>query len=151
MQVVSFHCVFISSGALFGDDVKKFVSGLIIMGIPSMIGGVGFFGGAWKWFQQSYIIVMPCLLLRSWQIFRLWTTTIIFMWNIILIQHGSKELAGHRFWLYVDCDIELGNMTLTTNHDIPFGHGHYMWKILSISNMVPFLLKHTLEMEFDPG
>ena len=26
-----------------------------------MIGGVGFLGGAWKWFQRSYIIVMPCL------------------------------------------------------------------------------------------
>ena len=33
MQVIPFRCIFISSGALFGDDVKKFVSGLIIMSI----------------------------------------------------------------------------------------------------------------------
>ena len=33
MQVIPFYCVFISNGALFWDDVKKFVSGLIIMGI----------------------------------------------------------------------------------------------------------------------
>ena len=31
MQVIPFHCVSISNGALFGDDVIKFVSGLIIM------------------------------------------------------------------------------------------------------------------------
>ena len=37
MQVIPFHCVFISNGALFGDDdVKKFVSGLITMGIWQM-------------------------------------------------------------------------------------------------------------------
>ena len=29
MQVIPFLCVFILDGALFGDDVKKFVSGLI--------------------------------------------------------------------------------------------------------------------------
>ena len=33
MQVIPFHGVFISNGALFGDNVIKFVSGLIIMGI----------------------------------------------------------------------------------------------------------------------
>ena len=27
---------------------------------------------------------------------------------------------------YVHCDLELGNMTLATNHDTPFGHGQYM-------------------------
>ena len=58
------------------------------------------------------------------------------MWNIILIQHGSKEpWPGHRFWLCVHFDLELGNMTLATNHDTPFGHGQPIWKILSISNM----------------
>ena len=31
MQVIPFLCVFILDGALFGDDVKKFVSGLIIL------------------------------------------------------------------------------------------------------------------------
>ena len=33
MQVIPFHFVFISNGALFGDDVNEFVSGFIIMGI----------------------------------------------------------------------------------------------------------------------
>ena len=33
VNVIPFNCVFISSGALFGDDVKKIVSGLILMGI----------------------------------------------------------------------------------------------------------------------
>ena len=31
MQLVPFLCVFILDGALFRDDVKKFVSGLIIL------------------------------------------------------------------------------------------------------------------------
>ena len=59
------------------------------------------------------------------------------MWNIILIQLCSKELwSGLRFWLWVHCDLELGNMTLATYHDTPFGHGqHNMCKILSTSNM----------------
>ena len=33
MHVIPFHCVFISNGGLFVDDVKKIKSGLIIMGI----------------------------------------------------------------------------------------------------------------------
>ena len=43
---------------------------------------------------------------------------------------------GTDFWLCVHCDLELGNITLATNHDTPFGHGQPIWKILSISNMV---------------
>ena len=31
MQIIPLLCVFILDGALFGDDVKKFVSGLIIL------------------------------------------------------------------------------------------------------------------------
>ena len=34
MQVIPFHCVFISNGALVWDDIK----------------GVGSLGGAWEWF-----------------------------------------------------------------------------------------------------
>ena len=33
MKVIPFTSVFISNGVLFGGDVKKVVSGLIIMGI----------------------------------------------------------------------------------------------------------------------
>ena len=32
MQVIPFHCVFISNGALFGDDVKKSCP-VLVMGI----------------------------------------------------------------------------------------------------------------------
>ena len=42
----------------FWDDVKKIVSGLIIL--YDRRGG--FLGGALEWFQRSYIIVMPRLL-----------------------------------------------------------------------------------------
>ena len=47
---------------------------------------------------------------------RLWhtlgsLTTIV--WNIIQIQHGSEELwAGHRFWVCVHCDLDLGRYDL---------------------------------------
>ena len=57
MQVIPFLCVFILDGALFGDDVKKIVSGLIIL--YDRRGG--FLGGVLEWFQRSYIIVMPSL------------------------------------------------------------------------------------------
>ena len=46
MQVFPFLCVFILDGALFGDDVQKFVSGLII----SYDRRDGFLGGALEWF-----------------------------------------------------------------------------------------------------
>ena len=60
MQVIPFLCVFILDGALFGDDVKKFMSDLIIYILYVRRGG--FLGGALEWLpQRSYIIVMPCL------------------------------------------------------------------------------------------
>ena len=34
MQVIPFLCVFILDGALFGDDVKKFVSGVTLNSDP---------------------------------------------------------------------------------------------------------------------
>ena len=37
MQIIPFLFVFLSNGALFGDDVKTFVSGLIIMVISKMV------------------------------------------------------------------------------------------------------------------
>ena len=49
------------------------------------------------------------------------------MLNIIQIQLGSKELwPGHRFWVYVRCDLELSNMTLVLDHDTPLGHGQQL-------------------------
>ena len=56
MQVIQFFCVFILDGALFGEDVKKFVSGLIILYDRRGC----FLGVALEWFQRSYITVMPC-------------------------------------------------------------------------------------------
>ena len=66
MQVFTFLYVFTLDGALFGDDVKNFVSGLIIMGIWQV---GGFLVGAWEWLRRLYIIVMPCLCLNknTWQ------------------------------------------------------------------------------------
>ena len=54
--------------------------------------------------------------LEAWQghnTFKSWTITV---WDIIQIQHGSKELwPRHGFWLYMHLDLE--SMTLAQNHD----------------------------------
>ena len=45
---------------------------------------------------------------RSWHTLGSWTTIV---WNIIQIQHGSKELwPGHGFWVCVHCDLDFGDM-----------------------------------------
>ena len=48
-------------------------------------------------------------------------------------------MPGHRFWLYVHCDLELGNMTLATNHDTPMVNicgKYYLHPILGEGVMV---------------
>ena len=73
---------------------------------------------------------------RSWHTLGSWTTIV---WNIIQIQHGSKELwPGHTFfdmcalwpwpWRY---DIDTGSRS-----DTPLGHGQQLCEILPTSNMV---------------
>ena len=59
--------------------------------------------------RTSILLYLHCDLgLRSWHTLGSWTTI---AWNIILIQHGSKEkLPGHRFLVCVHCDLD--NMTL---------------------------------------
>ena len=55
------YCGFISNGAIFGDNVKKIVSGLILMGIWQV---GGFTGGAGELFQglyNYYYCIVPCL------------------------------------------------------------------------------------------
>ena len=46
--------------------------------------------------------------------------------NIIQIQYGSMELwplQGFRVYMYMHCDLNLGEMTLVWGHDITLGHG----------------------------
>ena len=53
----------------------------------------------------------------------------IFRPSIIQIQRGSEELwSGHRFPVYVHCDLDLGIMNLGEGHDTPFGHGQQLLK-----------------------
>ena len=62
-----------------------------------------------------------------------WTTI---MWNIIQIQHGNEELwPGHRFSVCMQCDLDLGDMTLGQGHDTTLGHGQWVFEILSQSNI----------------
>ena len=70
---------------------------------------------------------------RSWQILGSWT---IIVWNIIQIQLGSEELwPGHRFWVYVYCDLEIRDISLGPGHDTPLGHGQLLCEISSRSNL----------------
>ena len=58
---------------------------------------------------------------RPWHFLGSWTTI---AWNIIQIQLGSEELwPGHRFLVYVHCDLDLGDITLGQGHDPPLGNG----------------------------
>ena len=69
---------------------------------------------------------------RSWHTLGSWTTVV---WNIIQIQLGSEELwPGHRFWVRVHCDLDLGDMILGQGHDTPLGHGQQLCEILSRSD-----------------
>ena len=70
---------------------------------------------------------------RSWHTVELWT---ILVWNIIQIQHCREELwLGHRFWVCVHCDPDLGDMTLGQGHDTPLCHVQQLCEILSRFNM----------------
>ena len=52
--------------------------------------------------------------------------------NIIKIQLGNEELwPGHGFSVYVHCDLDLGDMTLSQGHDTLLGHGHQLCEIIS--------------------
>ena len=42
---------------------------------------------------------------------------------MIRIQHGSKELwLEQEVWLYMQCDLDLKDMTLREGQDTPQGH-----------------------------
>ena len=56
--------------------------------------------------------------------------------NIIQIKLGSEELwPGHRFLVYVHCDLDLQDMILGQVNDTPLGHGELLCEILSRSNL----------------
>ena len=58
------------------------------------------------------------------------------MWNIIQIQLGSEELwPGHRFPVYVHCDLDRGDMSLGRSRDTPFRYGQQLCEILSRSTV----------------
>ena len=109
MQFILFLCVFILDGTLIWGRRQTFVSGLIIMGIwqvgerllrwglgvvPAILNHCnavkwvhdrwgGFLGGAWEFFQRSYIIVTQCL----------WST------SVTLVQNCVLDLIGYRVLL----------------------------------------------------
>ena len=96
---------------------------------------------------------------RSWHTLGSWTTIV---WNIIQIQLGSEDLCpGHRFPVYVHCDLDLGDMTLDQGHDTPLGHGQQVCEILSRSNLAvrsygperdfQYMCTVTLTLEIWPG
>ena len=69
---------------------------------------------------------------RSWHTLGSWTIVV----NIIQIQLGSKELwPGHGFPVYVHCDLDLGDMILSSGQGTPLGHGQQLCEILSRSNL----------------
>ena len=72
---------------------------------------------------------------RSWHNLGSWTISV---WNIIPIQHSSEDLwPGHWFsvYMYMHCDLDLGDMTLGQGHDTPLGNGHQLCEIFSRSNV----------------
>ena len=78
---------------------------------------------------------------KSWHTLWSWTTNV---WNI-KIQPGSEELrSGHRFLVYVHCDLDLGDMG--QGHDTPLGHGQQLCEMISRSNLA--VRSYGLEMDF---
>ena len=97
----------------------------------------------WKIMSKTQILAMCAL--WPWPLSHsLWSksrhtlrslTTIV--WNIIQIQQGSKTLwPGHRVWLCVHGDLDLGYMTFGQGHYTPLGHGQHLCEILSKCNEV---------------
>ena len=49
---------------------------------------------------------------------------------------GNKELLlWHRFWVYVHCDLDLGDMNFGPGHDTLLSHGQQLCEILFRSSM----------------
>ena len=58
------------------------------------------------------------------------------MCEILQIQLGSEGLwSGHGLSVYVQCELDLGDITLDQGHDAPLGHGQQLREILSRSNV----------------
>ena len=81
---------------------------------------------------------------RSWHTLGSWTKSV---WIIMQIQHGSEEIwPGHRFFVNVHGDLDLGNMTLGQGHDTTLGHGQQLCVISSRSNCA--LRSYGLDTDF---
>ena len=52
-------------------------------------------------------------------------------------------MARTRFWVFVHCDLDLGDMTLRQGHDTSLRHGQQLCEILSRSNLA--------EKSYGPG
>ena len=71
------------------------------------------------------------------------------MWNIIQIQQGSEELwPGHRFWVYVHCDLDIWDMVWGQGQDTPFDHREQLFEKLSRSNMAVLVRSYVPDTDF---
>ena len=49
--------------------------------------------------------------------------------------HSEKLWFGHRIWVFVHCDIDVGDMSLSVlGYYTPLGHSQQLSEILSSSN-----------------
>ena len=50
-------------------------------------------------------------------------------------QTWQELWPGHKIWACVQCDLDLGDMTMGQGHDKTFGYGQQLFEILSRSNL----------------
>ena len=55
-------------------------------------------------------------------------------------------MAKYRFWVFVHCDLDLGDMTFSQDHDTSLGHGQQLCEILFLSNMA--MRSYDLDTDF---
>ena len=88
----------------------------------------------------AYVCIVN-LTLEIWPWFKIMTHSCVTDNNcayyIFQIQHGNKELwQGHGFWVCMNCDLDLRDMTLVQVHDTLLCHGQQLCILLSWSNLV---------------
>ena len=96
----------------------------------------------WQWGVMAWTLIFGICALwpwhkrydlgsRSWHTLGSWT---ISKWHIINIQLCSEELwLGHIFLIYVQCDLDLADMTLAQDQNTLLSHGQQLREILSRS------------------
>ena len=71
--------------------------------------------------QNNFFLCVNCDLDLSSMTLSQGHNTIV--WNIIQIQHNSKEWrVWHGFWLSGYCDLDFADITLGQGYDTPLGH-----------------------------